>query len=219
MDVSFDYQFRLILIGDSTVGKSSLLKYFTDGRFAEISDPTIGVDFFAHMMEVKDGTRIKLQLWDTAGQERFRSITKSYYRNSVGVLLVYDICNHASFEHIPLWLLEAKRHIEPYHPVFALVGTKLDLVTNGENREVSVEEAKKFAEQHALIFVETSARTGINVRESFSLVTQEIYNRIKSGEYKIENGWDGIKTGFPRSNSLDFNNLAMAEPVQKNSCC
>lgn len=168
-------------------------------------------------MEVKDGTRIKLQLWDTAGwdfldlwpvapdlfilshsrsrQERFRSITKSYYRNSVGVLLVYDVCNHASFEHIPLWLLEAKRHIEPYRPVFALVGCKLDLVNNGENREVSVEEAKTFAEQHELIYVETSARTGINVREAFALVTQEIYNRIKSGEYKVESGWEGIKTG------------------------
>lgn len=153
--------------------------------------------------------------------------------------MVYDICNHASFEHIPLWLLEAKRHIEPYRPVFALVGTKLDLVTNGENREVSVEEAKRFSEQHGLIFVETSARTGINVRESFALVTQEIYNRIKSGEYKVENGWDGIKTGkmllnfiylhsndlelfiyslgFPKSTSLDFN-LAMAEPA-KSSCC
>jgi Ras-related protein Rab-39B len=165
------------------------------------------------MMEVKDGTRIKLQLWDTAGQERFRSITKSYYRkqvknsflyqnstvailgNSVGVLLVYDVCNHASFEHIPLWLLEAKRHIEPYRPVFALVGCKLDLVNNGENREVSVEEAKTIAEQHDLIYVETSARTGINVREAFALVTQEIFNRIKSGEYKVESGWEGIKTG------------------------
>lgn len=166
------------------------------------------------MLEVKDGTRIKLQLWDTAGQERFRSITKSYYRNaispyslqtchevhlllgnSVGVLLVYDVCNHASFEHIPLWLLEAKRHIEPYRPVFALVGCKLDLVNNGENREVSVEEAKSFAEQHELIYVETSARTGINVREAFALVTQEIYNRIKSGDYKLESGWEGIKTG------------------------
>lgn len=147
------------------------------------------------MMEVKDGTRIKLQLWDTAGQERFRSITKSYYRNSVGVLLVYDVCSHASFEHVPLWLLEAKRHIEPYRPVFALVGCKLDLVNNGENREVSVEEAKTFAEQHELIYVETSARTGINVREAFALVTQEIFNRIKSGEYKVESGWEGIKTG------------------------
>lgn len=151
---------------------------------------------------------------------------------------MYDVCNHASFEHIPLWLLEAKRHIEPYRPVFALVGCKLDLVNNGENREVSVEEAKSFAEQHELIYVETSARTGINVREAFALVTQEIYNRIKSGEYKVESGWEGIKTGesrtsrttlivvndasiafagFPRPSSLDFN-LVMAEPA-KSTCC
>nr|CAH7764143.1 unnamed protein product [Callosobruchus chinensis] len=117
----FDYQFRLILIGD------------------------IGVDFFARLIEVKDGTRIKLQLWDTAGQERFRSITKSYYRNSVGALLVYDICNRSSFEHIPQWMTEARRHIEPHRPVFALVGCKLDLVANGGQREVSKEEAKHFA--------------------------------------------------------------------------
>nr|CAI5858445.1 unnamed protein product [Callosobruchus analis] len=144
----FDYQFRLILIGDSTVGKSSLLKYFTDGlriSILQLSDPTVGVDFFARLIEVKDGTRIKLQLWDTAGQERFRSITKSYYRNSVGALLVYDICNRSSFEHIPQWMAEARRHIEPHRPVFALVGCKLDLVANGGQREVSKEEAKHFA--------------------------------------------------------------------------
>ncbi len=101
VDPIFDYQFRLILIGDSTVGKSSLLRHFTDGTFAEVSDPTVGVDFFARVVRVDDGTRIKLQLWDTAGQERFRSITKSYYRNSVGALLVYDIGNADSFRHIP----------------------------------------------------------------------------------------------------------------------
>ncbi|XP_058814397.1 ras-related protein Rab-39B [Topomyia yanbarensis] len=214
----FEYQFRHILIGDSTVGKSSLLKYFTDGKFAELSDPTVGVDFFAHLIEVKDGTRIKLQLWDTAGQERFRSITKSYYRNSVGVLLVYDITNHASFEHIPLWMMEAKRHIEPHRPVFALVGCKLDLVNNGvQRREVSVEEARSFAEQNGLIFVETSARTGVNVREAFNLVTQEVYNRIQTGEYKVEDGWDGIKKGFQRPNNLDFN-LVVAETA-RSSCC
>ncbi|XP_031627799.1 ras-related protein Rab-39B [Contarinia nasturtii] len=215
----FDYQFRLILIGDSTVGKSSLLKYFTDGRFAELSDPTVGVDFFARIIEVKDGTRIKLQLWDTAGQERFRSITKSYYRNSVGVLLVYDITNHASFEHIPLWMMEAKRHIEPHRPVFALTGCKLDLVSNGARREVSRDEAKAFAEQNGLFFVETSARTGVNVEEVFNMVTNEVYARIQSGEYKIEEGWDGIKPSalFGRPNSLDFN-LVVAEP-EKSTCC
>lgn len=104
---------------------------------------------------------------------------------------MYDICNHASFEHIPLWLLEAKRHIEPYRPVFALVGCKLDLVNNGENREVSIQEAKSFAEQNELIFVETSARTGINVREAFALVTQEIYSKSREilivGLYLLNN--------------------------------
>lgn len=112
----------------------------------------------------------------TAGQERFRSITKSYYRNSVGVLLVYDITNHASFEHIPLWMMEAKRHIEPHRPVFALTGCKLDLVSNGARREVSRDEAKAFAEQNGLFFVETSARTGVNVEEVFNMVTQEVNN-------------------------------------------
>lgn len=119
---------------------------------SQLSDPTVGVDFFARIIEVQDGTRIKLQLWDTAGQERFRSITKSYYRNSVGALLVYDVCNRASFEHIPLWMMEAKRHIEPHHPVFALVGCKIDLVgsanKNGARREVTCEEARMFAEQN-----------------------------------------------------------------------
>ncbi|XP_017066831.1 ras-related protein Rab-39B [Drosophila eugracilis] len=213
----FEYQFRLILIGDSTVGKSSLLKFFTDGKFAELSDPTVGVDFFARLIEMKDGTQIKLQLWDTAGQERFRSITKSYYRNSVGVLLVYDISNHASFEHIPLWMMEAQRHIEPHHPVFALVGCKLDLINAGGHREVTTEEAQKFAKQHGLHFVETSARSGANVEEAFRMVTQEVYARIRSGEYKAEDGWDGIKSGFSRPNSLDFN-LVVAEP-EKSSCC
>lgn len=204
------------------------------------------MDFFARIVEIKDGPRIKLQLWDTgktnitfshhygkitnflfayfffccistAGQERFRSITKSYYRNSVGVLLVYDICNHASFEHIPLWMMEAKRHIEPHRPVFALTGCKLDLVSNGARREVSRDEAKSFADQNGLYFVETSARTGVNVEEAFSMVTQEVFSRIQSGEYKVEDGWDGIKTGFARPNSLDFN-LIVAEP-EKSTCC
>lgn len=116
----------------------------------------MGVDFFARIIEVQDGTRIKLQLWDTAGQERFRSITKSYYRNSVGALLVYDVCNRSSFEHIPLWMMEAKRHIEPHRPVFALVGCKVDLVgsdnKNGARREVSCEEARMFAEENGICF-------------------------------------------------------------------
>lgn len=100
---------------------------------------------------------------------------------------------------------EARRHIEPDRPVIALVGCKLDLVTNGGQREVSREEAKAFADQHGLFEIDTSAKNGTNVEEAFRLVTQEVYNRIQTGEYKVEGGWDGIKTGFARPNGLDFN--------------
>lgn len=209
----FDYQFRLILIGDSTVGKSSLLKSFTEGKFAEISDPTVGVDFFARLVEVKNGTRVKLQLWDTAGQERFRSITRSYYRNSVGALLVYDITKRPSFEHISEWLYEAKRHIEPHKAVFQLVGCKCDM---DSDREVTREEAQQFADFYNMYFLETSAKTGLNVEEAFTTIAQDIYERIMTGEFKVEDGWDGIKNGFsrPRENL----HLIEAEP-ERSTCC
>ncbi|KAL0275404.1 UNVERIFIED_CONTAM: hypothetical protein PYX00_003258 [Menopon gallinae] len=205
------------MIGDSTVGKSSLLKYFVDGKFAEISDPTVGVDFFARLIEVSDGTKIKLQLWDTAGQEKFRSITVSYYRNSVGALLVYDICNKASFDNIPIWMNEAKRQLEPRRPAFALVGCKLDLAKNSGCRAVSTEEAKAFADFHDIPHIETSAKSGAFVEEAFRAVTQQVYNRVLSGEYTVEDGWDGIKKGFSRPDGMDFN-LVEAEPA-RTPCC
>uniref|UniRef100_T1JME3 Ras-related protein Rab-39B n=1 Tax=Strigamia maritima TaxID=126957 RepID=T1JME3_STRMM len=209
----FDYQFRLILIGDSTVGKSSLLKAFTDGKFAEISDPTVGVDFFARLVEIDDGKRVKLQLWDTAGQERFRSITRSYYRNSVGAMLVYDITNRSSFEHMPEWLYEAKRHIEPHKAVFQLVGCKSDM---DSDRQVAEEEAQQLADFYNISFMETSAKTGLNVEDVFTQIAQRIYRKIQNGELRVEDGWEGIKNGFarPRENL----HLLEAEP-HKNTCC
>ena len=116
---------------------------------------------------------MKLQLWDTAGQERFRSITKSYYRNSVGALLIYDICNRDSFENIPRWMMEARRHIEPHQPVFVLVGCKLDLAQKG-GRQISTKEAKAFAEMHDMFTVETSAKTGLHVEEAFTAISREV---------------------------------------------
>ena len=115
--------------------------YFSDGKFAELSDPTVGVDFFSRLVTLQCGARIKLQLWDTAGQERFRSITKSYYRNSVGAVLAYDVCNMDSFKHIPVWLQEARRNIEPQQATFILVGCKTDLAT-GNNREVTKQQGQ-----------------------------------------------------------------------------
>lgn len=120
------------------------------------------------------------------GQERFRSITESYYRDSKGVFLVYDITNHESFENIPMWMKKVKERIdiESHNPVFALIGCKLDL--DKDEREVSQEEARVLAEHHQMHFVETSSKTGLNVRETFVAATQEIYNRIHLGEYEVE---------------------------------
>lgn len=231
----FDYQFRLILIGDSTVGKSSLLKYFTDGKFAEVT--YVGFNYCFHSKSNVDSQliifrinwRFQIQLLALISSPgslkleeisvlnyncgiqlvkndfgtsnlinfallcfvrvalmkfcNFRSITRSYYRNSVGALLVYDICNRASFEHIPRWMLEARRHIEPHQPVFVLVGCKLDLAQNG-HREISSEEAKAFAETHGMFAIETSAKNGLHVEEAFVSITQEVNTATQNWRLK-----------------------------------
>uniref|UniRef100_A0A8D0EK25 RAB39A, member RAS oncogene family n=1 Tax=Strix occidentalis caurina TaxID=311401 RepID=A0A8D0EK25_STROC len=169
--------FRLIVLGDSTVGKSCLLHRFTEGRFPGPlhSDPTVGVDFFSRLVEIEPGKRVKLQLWDTAGQERFRSITRSYYRNSVGGLLVFDITNRRSFEHVKDWLEEAKMHVQPFQIVFLLVGHKCDLVSQ---REVTREEAEKLSSDCGMKYIETSAKDATNVEESFTILTRDIYELL-----------------------------------------
>jgi Ras-related protein Rab-39B len=160
---------------------------------------------------------VQLQLWDTAGQERFRSITKSYYRNSVGAVLAYDICNMESYKHIPVWLLEARRHIEPHQATFLLVGCKRDLATPG-SREVPRETAQALADYHGIPFLETSARTGENVEEAFSIISQTIYDKVQCGEYKLEEGWDGIKPGFLQRAGGGSGGLVEAQPTN-GGCC
>ncbi|XP_064489506.1 ras-related protein Rab-39B-like [Ornithodoros turicata] len=211
----FEYQFRLILIGDSTVGKSTLLRSFTDGKFTDISDPTVGVDFFARLIEVKQDVRVKLQLWDTAGQERFRSITRSYYRNSVGALLLYDITRRSTFEHLVDWLFEVKRHIEPQKVIYQVVACKADMESA---REVSTEEGAAFAEFYGVRFLETSAKTGYNVEETFETIACDIYAKLESGEFRLEDGWDGIKAGFARP-SLQLHTDIPEAKAETASCC
>ncbi|XP_074061383.1 ras-related protein Rab-39B isoform X1 [Macrotis lagotis] len=240
MEAIWLYQFRLIVIGDSTVGKSCLIRRFTEGRFAQASDPTVGVDFFSRLVEIEPGKRIKLQIWDTAGQERFRqppsktqfksspqksemilavrvptatpstrdlycvcmdmeqlngsgSITKAYYRNSVGGLLLFDITNRRSFQNVHEWLEETKVHVQPYQIVFVLVGHKCDLDTQ---RQVTRHEAEKVAAGYGMKYIETSARDAINVEKAFTDLTREIYELVKKGEITIQEGWEGVKSGF-----------------------
>lgn len=131
--------------------------------------------------------------WFLAGQERFRSITRSYYRNSVGALLLYDTTSYDSFEHVADWLAEAKRQIEPNNVIFMLVGTKKD---KEHLREVPTEQAQQFADYHNLLFMETSSKYGLNVEDAFKDVALKIYELLENGKFRMQEGWDGIKGGY-----------------------
>jgi len=147
----------------------------------------------------------------------FRSITKSYYRNSVGAVVCYDITNRSSFEKIDAWMAEAKRHIEPFEPVFLMIGCKGDL---DETRQVSTEEASSFAQSQGIHFLETSARTGRNVEEAFQLVTQEIFNKVQAGEYKVDDEqWEGIKSGFANRAAQQSTSIIPEGLPEKSKCC
>ncbi|XP_070805607.1 ras-related protein Rab-39B-like [Pituophis catenifer annectens] len=195
VDSPWDYQFRIIMLGDSTVGKSCLLKRYADGVFAESMNQTVGVDFYVHFLEIRDpNLRIKLQFWDTAGQERFRSVTRSYYRNAAGGVLMFDLTNRASFENIRSWHQEVVDTVKPHCPVFVLVGNKSDLEAE---RKVGQKEAEKLAVSFEAKYIETSAKSSSNVEAVFQMLTLGIYEALKSGVMKLGPQWDGVKTKLP----------------------
>lgn len=167
----YDYLYKIVLIGDSGVGKSNLLSRFTRNEFNLETKSTIGVEFATRSIQV-EGKTIKAQIWDTAGQERYRAITSAYYRGAVGALLVYDIAKHASFKNVERWLTELRENADR-NIVIMLVGNKNDL---RHLREVTTDEGKEFAEKHKLSFIETSALDSTNVELAFTNILQTIYN-------------------------------------------
>lgn len=181
-----EYLFKVVIIGDSAVGKSNLLSRYARNEFNLNSKATIGVEFQTQSMEI-DGKEVKAQIWDTAGQERFRAVTSAYYRGAVGALIVYDISRRTTFDSVSRWLDELKTHSDTTVAMM-LVGNKCDL----ENiRDVSVEEAKSLAESEGLFFIETSALDSTNVKMAFEIVVREIYNNVSrkvlnSESYKAE---------------------------------
>ena len=156
------YLMKVMLIGDSGVGKSCLLLRYTDDHFTESYISTIGVDFKIKTLNV-DGKIIKLQIWDTAGQERFRTITASYYRGAHSVIVVYDITDQLSFQNTVLWLQEIKRYSSEKVKKI-LIGNKSDLT---DKRAIPFQTAKEFAESEEIDFFETSAKENHNVNEIF----------------------------------------------------
>ncbi|KAF9664304.1 hypothetical protein SADUNF_Sadunf16G0004400 [Salix dunnii] len=173
VDHEYDYLFKIVLIGDSGVGKSNILSMFTRNEFCLESKSTIGVEFATRTLQV-DGKTVKAQIWDTAGQERYRAITSAYYRGAVGALLVYDITKRQTFDNVQRWLRELRDHADS-NIVIMMAGNKSDLK---HLRAVQEEDGHALAEKEGLSFLETSALEGTNIEKAFQTILTEIYHII-----------------------------------------
>lgn len=169
----YDFLIKLLLIGDSGVGKSCLLLRFCDDSWTPSFITTIGIDFKIRTIEL-DGKRIKLQIWDTAGQERFRTITTAYYRGAMGILLVYDVTDEKSFENIRTWHSNIEQHASAGVNKI-LIGNKCDW---DEKRAISLDQGKQLADEFGLRFLETSAKANEGVEEAFFTLARDIKTRL-----------------------------------------
>lgn len=199
MNPEYDFLFKLLLIGDSGVGKSCLLLRFADDTYTESYISTIGVDFKIRTIEL-DGKTIKLQIWDTAGQERFRTITSSYYRGAHGIIVVFDVTDLESFNNVKQWLHEIDRYASE-NVNKLLVGNKCDLTSK---RAVTTEQAKEFADSLGIEYLETSAKNATNVEKAFTTMAAQIKARYKTQ---------------PQGNTGSNVRVGTGQPVGNKVCC
>ena len=162
--------FKVLLLGDSTVGKTCFLMKYTDKSFQEIHMSTIGLDYRLKTMTLKNGKTVKLQIWDTAGQDRFKAITKNYYKSANGIIIIYDITSLQTYENVKVWI-EQIREEAPQNVIIYIAGNKIDLE---EERKVKTEEGQKLAEEYGFPFLETSAKNDININETFENLVEDI---------------------------------------------
>ncbi|XP_036402600.1 ras-related protein Rab-35-like [Megalops cyprinoides] len=176
----YNHLFKLLIIGDSNVGKSSLLLRFADNTFSGSYITTIGVDFKIRTVDI-EGERVKLQIWDTAGQERFRTITSTYYRNTHGVIIVYDVTNQESFISVKRWLNEISQNCDNVCKI--LVGNKND---DPSKKQVDTKDVKSFGESVGVRVFEASAKENINVEEMFMTFTHMVLQAKKRSQIQAE---------------------------------
>ncbi|RDX41020.1 GTP-binding protein ypt1 [Lentinus brumalis] len=175
MPDGYDYLFKLLLIGDSGVGKSCLLLRFAEDAFTDSYLSTIGVDFKIRTIEL-DGRTVKLQIWDTAGQERFRTIAAAYYRGAHGIIMVYDVTDAETFSNVKGWMQEIERYASETVKKL-IIGNKSDLV---EKKVVEYSVAKEFADSLSIPFIETSAKNSTNVEEAFTMMAKTVKDDVDS---------------------------------------
>ncbi|KIY49065.1 rab GTPase [Fistulina hepatica ATCC 64428] len=220
---SWDYVLKFIITGDAAVGKSSLLVRLTDQRFLANPDPTLGVEFGSKLITLPDeGKVVKLQCWDTAGTESFRSITRSYYRGAAGCLLVYDVTSRRTFDDVSTWLSDVREHADP-HLTCILVGNKVDLCddtasrrssASHRRRRVTTEQGAEFARKEGLLFVEASAKSGVNVELAFESATRDILDKVKRGVFD-----DDRSPGVKLSKPTGVDSLTLEASRSKAGCC
>jgi len=193
----YDLLFKLLLIGDSGVGKTCILYRFSDDAFNTTFISTIGIDFKIKTIELR-GKKIKLQIWDTAGQERFHTITTSYYRGAMGIMLVYDITNAKSFDNIAKWLRNIDEHASE-EVVKMLLGNKCDMT---DRRVVSKECGERIAVEHQIRFLETSAKANINIDKAFYDLAEAILDNTPNQD----NAPHVVRPGVHEPSSSRFGN-------------
>mmetsp|Transcript_19835 Transcript_19835/g.48081 ORF Transcript_19835/g.48081 Transcript_19835/m.48081 type:complete len:216 (-) Transcript_19835:784-1431(-) len=208
----YDHLYKIILVGDATVGKTHLLSRYIKGTLPKAPTATIGVEFATRTVPLAVGGTVKAQIWDTAGQERYRAITSAHYRRAVGALLVYDVTKAQTFQNCTKWLEDLRNNAEP-DIVVMVVGNKVDLVEKDPSlRQVPFEQAQAWAQSKSLMFYESSAVTSFNVKHIFEDLLQEIYTqrtKVKSDRYN-DNSTQGTEGGMQ---------LRHNPPQRQAGCC
>ena len=166
-----NYVFKVLLLGDSTVGKTCFLMRFTENTFQEIHMSTIGLDYRFKKMPVDNGKEATVQIWDTAGQDRFRAITKNYYKGAHGIILIYDVTNQKTFENVRNWVTQIRENASEKAIIY-IVGNKID---DKQNKVVTKEDGEKMAKEFDLKFFEASAKEDINIAPTFEALVKDIY--------------------------------------------
>jgi small GTP-binding protein len=195
-----DSVYKVLILGDSSVGKTCFLLKYTDKVFNEVYMSTIGLDYRLKTLTLKSGKKVKLQIWDTAGQDRFRTITKNYYKGAHGIILIYDVTNTDTYDNVENWISQIKEEASP-NVVIYLVGNKVDME---DKRKVTTEEGQKVADENNLPFIETSAKSDINVNETFDNLVEKM---------------DSVFSKLEKKDSVSISGNNLNKDNNKKKCC